>query len=356
MTNAPAGRREQRRTQGDVSEHGGAHLGMDAVGSDHEVEVGRVFRPDSHLDGVVGDPTVRHADAPFRDGGVQVRAEKGQQITAAHASRTVGLTPERRLVDLEDQPVVRGAVLAAPDRFGDGGQAVRDAEVAQGADRVAGQVESEPRVRWAGGPVDNANRDSPLGARSGHREPGDPSTHDEDPSFGTVWHGRLRPRRFYRPWSTLASSPARGGAADVAGPTVPTIAGPATGAATLTLADTVDALRYALGGPCVTALLEPDPVQDADDLDAEDRWPSSLPRRPTKPRSAASCPPARVHPELRPRYRRRGRARHDRAGGPCTGQVVDLWAASSAVYAVGRRAAMRAVGDSPAYRTTSRVR
>jgi hypothetical protein len=112
-----------------------------------------------------------------------------------------------------------------------------------------------------------------LGARSGHRDPGDPSTHDEDPSFGTVWHGRLRPRRFYRPWSTLVSSPARAGAADVAGLTVPTIAGPATGAATLTLADTVDALRYALGGPCVTALLEPDPVQDADDLDAEDRWP-----------------------------------------------------------------------------------
>jgi hypothetical protein len=62
-------------------------------------------------------------------------------------------------------------------------------------------------------------------------------------------------------------------AADAAGLTVPTIAGPATRAATTTLADTVDALQYALGGPCVTALLEPDAVQHADDLDAEDRWP-----------------------------------------------------------------------------------
>jgi hypothetical protein len=181
---------------------------VDAVGSDHEVEAGRVFRPDRHLDGVVGDPAARHADAPVRDGGVQVRAEKGQQITAAHASRTVGLPPERRLVDLEDQPVVRGAVLAAPDRFGDGGQAVRDADVAQGADRVAGHVESERRVRWAGRPVDHAHRDSPLGARSGHREPGDPSPHDKNPSIGTVWHGRLRPPRSTKPWSTLESSPA----------------------------------------------------------------------------------------------------------------------------------------------------
>ena len=41
----------------------------------------------------------------------------------------------------------------------------------------------------------------------------------------------------------------------------------------MTLADTVDALQYALGGPCVTALIEPDPVQHADNLDAEDRWP-----------------------------------------------------------------------------------
>ena len=62
-------------------------------------------------------------------------------------------------------------------------------------------------------------------------------------------------------------------AADAAGLTVPTIAGPATRAATMTLADTVDALQYALGGPCVTALVEPDPVQHADNLDAEDRWP-----------------------------------------------------------------------------------
>ena len=38
------------------------------------------------------------------------------------------------------------------------------------------------------------------------------------------------------------------------------------------------------------------------------------------------------------------------------GQVVGSWAASRAVYAVGRRAATRAIGDSPAYRTTSRVR
>ena len=65
-------------------------------------------------------------------------------------------------------------------------------------------------------------------------------------------------------------------AADAAGLTVPTSTGPATRAATMTLADTVDtvdALQYALGGPCVTALLEPDAVQHADDLDAEDRWP-----------------------------------------------------------------------------------
>jgi HPt (histidine-containing phosphotransfer) domain-containing protein len=48
-------------------------------------------------------------------------------------------------------------------------------------------------------------------------------------------------------------------AADAAGLTVPTVAGPATRAATMTLADTVDALQYALGGPCVTALIEPDP-------------------------------------------------------------------------------------------------
>ena len=62
-------------------------------------------------------------------------------------------------------------------------------------------------------------------------------------------------------------------AADAAGLTVPTSTGPATRAATMTLADTVDALQYALGGPCVSALLEPDAVQHADDLDAEDRWP-----------------------------------------------------------------------------------
>jgi hypothetical protein len=62
-------------------------------------------------------------------------------------------------------------------------------------------------------------------------------------------------------------------AADAAGLTVPTSAGPATRAATMTLADTVDALQYALGGPCVTALLEPDAVQHADDLDADNRWP-----------------------------------------------------------------------------------
>jgi hypothetical protein len=62
-------------------------------------------------------------------------------------------------------------------------------------------------------------------------------------------------------------------AADAAGLTVPTSAGPATRAATMTLADTVDALQYAFGGPCVTALLEADAVQHADDLDAEDRWP-----------------------------------------------------------------------------------
>jgi hypothetical protein len=62
-------------------------------------------------------------------------------------------------------------------------------------------------------------------------------------------------------------------AADAAGLIVPTSTGPATRAATITLADTVDALQYALGGPCVTALLEPDVVQHADDLDAEDRWP-----------------------------------------------------------------------------------
>jgi hypothetical protein len=62
-------------------------------------------------------------------------------------------------------------------------------------------------------------------------------------------------------------------AADAAGLTVPTNSGPATRAATTTLADTVDALQYALGGPCVAALLEPDEVQHADDLDAEDRWP-----------------------------------------------------------------------------------
>jgi GAF domain-containing protein len=41
----------------------------------------------------------------------------------------------------------------------------------------------------------------------------------------------------------------------------------------MTLSDTVDALQYALGGPCVTALLEPGAVQHADDLDHEDRWP-----------------------------------------------------------------------------------
>ena len=62
-------------------------------------------------------------------------------------------------------------------------------------------------------------------------------------------------------------------AADAAGLTVPTSAGPATCAATMTLADTVDALQYALGGPCVAALFEPDAVQHADDLDVEDRWP-----------------------------------------------------------------------------------
>ena len=62
-------------------------------------------------------------------------------------------------------------------------------------------------------------------------------------------------------------------AAEAAGLTVPTIAGPATRATTMSLADTVDALQYTLGGPCVTALLEPDAVQHADDLDAEHRWP-----------------------------------------------------------------------------------
>jgi hypothetical protein len=62
-------------------------------------------------------------------------------------------------------------------------------------------------------------------------------------------------------------------AADAAGLTVPTIAGPVTRAATMSLADNVDALQYALGGPCVTALQEPNAVQHADDLDADDRWP-----------------------------------------------------------------------------------
>ena len=53
----------------------------------------------------------------------------------------------------------------------------------------------------------------------------------------------------------------------------------------------------------------------------------------------------------------RSAARADVRFASCTGgQVVGSWAASRAVYAVGRRAATRAIGDSPAYRTTSRVR
>jgi len=58
-----------------------------------------------------------------------------------------------------------------------------------------------------------------------------------------------------------------------AGLTVPTSAGPTTRAATMSLADTIDALQYTLGGPCVTALIERHAVQHADDLNTDHRWP-----------------------------------------------------------------------------------
>ena len=81
------------------------------------------------------------------------------------------------------------------------------------------------------------------------------------------------------------------GVADAAGLTVPSVAGPVTRAATASLADTVDALQYALGGPCVTALLEPDPVQYADDLSADVRWPefAAAAVQQTPVRSVLSC-------------------------------------------------------------------
>ena len=107
----------------------------------------------------------------------------------------------------------------------------------------------------------------------------------------------------------------------------------------------------------MTALLEPDPVQDADDLDAEDRWPefATAAAHQTPVRSVLAYRLAFTPNSVRDTADVAGHATIALAG-PGTGQVVDLWAASRAVYAVGRRAATRAIGDSPAYRTTSRVR
>lgn len=66
--------------------------------------------------------------------------------------------------------------------------------------------------------------------------------------------------------------------AEAAGLTVQTAAGLATRAATSSLADEVDLLQYAFGGPCVDALIEEKSVQHADDLAADcgagaGRWP-----------------------------------------------------------------------------------
>ncbi len=64
-------------------------------------------------------------------------------------------------------------------------------------------------------------------------------------------------------------------AADAAGLTVATAAGFVTRAATAPLADTVDALQYRLGGPCVDVLADPEPVLYLRDIPAQELDPTS---------------------------------------------------------------------------------
>lgn len=64
-------------------------------------------------------------------------------------------------------------------------------------------------------------------------------------------------------------------AADAAGLTIATASGFRTCAATAPLADTVDALQYRLGGPCVDVLADPEPVLYLRDIPAQELDPTS---------------------------------------------------------------------------------
>ena len=124
-----------------------------------------------------------------------------QQVAAAQAHRRPHPPPERLLVHREQQPPGLVAVLPPPDAHAPGHDLLSQPQAGQRPQRVAGQVQAQPRSRRRRQPLHQRARHPPQPQRPSQAKPGDPTSHHQQPirhhkpPREQVSIGARRPRR-----------------------------------------------------------------------------------------------------------------------------------------------------------------